>query len=91
MSWIQLGRTIGKMDKSQMDQAEGLIQKGITILDELGVKPWFSMGHLFLAELYTDAGQRLEALESLKKAESMFREMGMDYWLAKTRKVLAEL
>ena len=34
---------------------------------------------------------REEALEHLKKAEAMFQDMGMDYWLGKTRKVLATL
>ena len=49
------------------------------------------MGYLFLVELYTDAGQREKALENLKKAKGMFQEMGMDYWLAKTREVLGKL
>jgi hypothetical protein len=28
-------------------------------------------------------------LETLKKAEAMFHDMGMDYWLGKTQEVLA--
>jgi len=31
------------------------------------------------------------AVDNLKKAEDMFREMGMDYWLVKTRKGLSSL
>jgi hypothetical protein len=30
-------------------------------------------------------------MENMKKAETMFQEMGMDYWLGVTRKVSAEL
>ena len=60
-------------------------------MDELEVKPWFSVGHLFLGEVYADAGHRLKALENLKKAEAMFQEMGMDYWLGRTRKLLESL
>ena len=30
-------------------------------------------------------------LENLKRAEAMFQEMGMDYWLAKTREILEKL
>jgi hypothetical protein len=30
-------------------------------------------------------------METLKKAEPMFQEMEMDYWLAMRRKVLIEL
>jgi hypothetical protein len=40
--------------------------------------------------LYANADQKEKALETLKKAETMFQEMSMDYWLAETRKVLAE-
>jgi hypothetical protein len=41
-----------------------------------------------LEKLYSDGGQKEKALEYLKKAEEMTKEMGMDYWLAKTKEVL---
>jgi hypothetical protein len=62
--------------------------KGIMILDGLGMKPWISMGYFALGELHSNSGQKDKALENLKQAEEMFQEMGMDYWLARTRKVL---
>ena len=88
MSWVQLGRTIGKMESPQLTRAEELIQRGIKILDELGIRPWLSVGNLFLGELYSNAGQKEKGLDNLKKAESMFQGMGMDYWLARTKKAL---
>jgi hypothetical protein len=57
-------------------------------LDEMKIKPWVSQGYLYLGELYADTGKREKALENLKKAEAMFQEMGMDYWLARTKKLL---
>jgi hypothetical protein len=39
----------------------------------------------------TEGFFRFEDLENLKKAETMFREMGMDHWLAKAQKALARL
>jgi hypothetical protein len=30
-------------------------------------------------------------LEHLKKTEALFEKMGMDYWLGKTREVLAKI
>ncbi len=42
-----------------------------------------------MGELYTDSGQKEKALENLTKAEAEFKDMGMDYWLGKTREVLA--
>ncbi len=61
------------------------------ICDELKLKPWSAQGYLFLGELYADKGQSEKALENLKKAERMFREMGMDYWLDKTQEILGTL
>jgi len=73
---------------SQHHKAEEHILKGMKILDELGTKPYYAQGHLFLGELYADGGQKEKALGNLKKAEAMFQEMGMDYWLARTKKLL---
>lgn len=87
-SWIQLGRIVGKMEKSRIDKAEEYILKGMKILDELKIKPVYTLGYSFLGELYAEAGQKEKALENLKKAETMYQEMGMDYWLARTKKLL---
>ena len=74
-----------------MDKAEEYVLQGIKMLDELKLRPFFSQGYLWLGELYADTGHREKALENLKKAEGMFQEMGMDYWLANTREVLGKL
>ena len=57
-------------------------------MEELKVKPYAAQGHLALGELYADMGQKEKALGALKKAQSMFREMDMDYWLRKTQNAL---
>jgi len=85
------GRILGKADRSKVGQAEECILQGIKILDELQIRPYSSQGYLFLGELYADRGQKDEALENLKKAQGMFQNMGMDYWLARTREVLGRL
>ena len=41
-----------------------------------------------LGEFYADTGQRAKAL---KKAEGMFREMGMDYYVRLTQEGLGRL
>ncbi len=88
---IMLGRILGKTGPNQFERAEESILKGINILEELRLKPNFSQGYLYLGEFYTDIGQKEKAQENLKKAERMFQEMGMDYWLAKTDEVLKRL
>jgi tetratricopeptide (TPR) repeat protein len=87
MAQIFLGRILGRMETTQIDKAEEYIFKGMKIADELKLKPAYAQGYLFLGELYGNAGQKEKATENLKKAETMFQEMGMDYWLGTARKV----
>ena len=91
LSRMLLGRILAKSDPSQIDKAEESILKGMNILEELRLKPYCPLGYLFLGEVYADTGQKDKALENLKKSEGMFKEMGMDYWLAKTREMLKRL
>jgi len=88
---IQLGRAYSKADESRRDRAKECILEGIRILDEAGIRPWCSVGYLYLSELYSNIEQREEARETLKKAERMFKEMGMDYWLVKASSLLHQL
>ena len=55
------------------------------------MKPFYSLGYLYLCELYLDAGKKEMAVDNLEKAERMFREMGMDYWLSRAQELLAAL
>jgi class 3 adenylate cyclase/tetratricopeptide (TPR) repeat protein len=91
LSWLQLGRTVGKMEKFHIEKAEEYILQGMKILGELETKPAYAQGCLSLGGLYVEAGQKEKALENLKKAEAMFQEMGMEFWLAQTKKLLETL
>jgi class 3 adenylate cyclase/tetratricopeptide (TPR) repeat protein len=86
-----LGRVFGHGKKPQHVTAEEFILEGIEILDELRLRPWSARGHYFLGELYAHTGQKEKALETLKKAEGMFREMGMDFWLTLAQSSLNSL
>jgi class 3 adenylate cyclase/tetratricopeptide (TPR) repeat protein len=89
LSWLLLGTISGTTGPLEINKAEVCILKGIEICRELRIKASYPLGHLYLGELYLNAGEKEKALENLKKAESMFREMGMDYWLGKAQEVLA--
>jgi class 3 adenylate cyclase len=91
LSWIFLGRILGRTETPQIRKAEECILQGMRLSDELKTQPTSAQGHLFLGELYAHGGQKEKALENLAKAETMFQEMGMDYWLAVTRKISAGL
>ena len=85
-----LGRLLAKAEPGQIEAAEGHIRQGISLLEELGVLPMSGWGYLWLGEVYVEAGRKEEALTNLKKAETMFLEMGMDFWLAKAQEALAK-
>ncbi len=91
MSRFWLGMAIARIDPTQIESAEQQILQGISLLEDLGLPPLFGVGYMFLGEVYAASGRHKEAREQLKKAESLFEKMGMDYWLGKTREVLAKL
>ncbi len=90
-TWTLLGHVLGKKNHPEFKRAEEYIIKGNRILEELKLRSFYSPGYLYLGELYTDMGRRDEALRNLKKAEENFSDMGMDYYLKKTRKALDRL
>ena len=86
-----VGRVIAQAGISESSQAEEHIRQGIRISNEIGAKPWSCVGSLFMGELYGNSGHKDKALESLRMSQTMFNEMGMDYWLRKTQSALEKL
>jgi len=91
MAWIQLGRIIGKMKGSKIEEAEEFILNGLKIMEELEMKPACATGGLVLAELYMTAGRKEKALECLRRSEEMFSRMKMDHLLTRVRSILASI
>jgi class 3 adenylate cyclase/tetratricopeptide (TPR) repeat protein len=89
-SKVLLGRILGRVDISKYREAEANILQGIGELETLKAKPKCAQGYLFLGEFYSNKGHREKALECLRRAQTMFQDMGMEYWLCKTQKVLSE-
>jgi tetratricopeptide (TPR) repeat protein len=88
---IWLGKILSSMQPAEIKQAEDSIQRGISILNELKSKPFLSIGYLFLGEFCKSVGRKDGSFKNLHLAEEMFKEMGMDYWLNKTREALRRL
>jgi tetratricopeptide (TPR) repeat protein len=84
-----LGRVLGQM--GEIDRAEETIRHGMELTNVLKMKPYYILGYYSLGEVYAHAGRTEEALENLKKAETGLQEMGMDYWLGRTRELLQSL
>lgn len=87
MSWILLGRIFCQSEPHQVERNADYILKGIEILQVLKLKAVYSQGYLFLGELYLNGGKLDKAKNNLKSAEGMFQDMGMDYWVARTKEV----
>jgi tetratricopeptide (TPR) repeat protein len=81
---IYLGLIIGRTEFKKSYRAEGLILHGMKTLEERGCRATAAMFGMLSGELYIDIDQKEKALEYLERAESMAKEMEMDYWLKRT-------
>jgi hypothetical protein len=61
------------------------------LASELDMRPLVAHCHLGLGKLYRRTGKRELAQEHLATATTMYREMGMTYWLEKGEAEMAEL
>ena len=61
--------------------AEGYYREALALATELGMRPLVAHCHLGLGKLYRRTGQREQAQEHLTTATTMYREMGMTYWV----------
>jgi hypothetical protein len=65
--------------------------EGINILETLKLKVFATYGYFYLGKIYAETSQREKAVETLKKTEFVFREMGMDYWPLRTQEALEQV
>jgi tetratricopeptide (TPR) repeat protein len=71
--------------------AEGYYREALALADELGMRPLVAHCHLGLGKLYRRTDKREQAQEHLTTAATMYREMGMTYWLEKAEAELMGL
>src|SRR5262249_36150203 len=73
------------------EDAEGYYREALALASELGMRPLVAHCHLGLGKLYQRVGDRAKAEEHLTTATTMYREMGMGFWLEKAEVVLKEV
>ena len=73
----------GRSDPPDVETAIRRYREAATMATELGMRPLAAHCHLGLGKLYRRTGKREQALELLTTATTMYREMGMTYWLEK--------
>jgi tetratricopeptide (TPR) repeat protein len=91
---VLLGYMVEEMTPAIIEEAQHQIRHGISILEDCKLKPLSAFGYLHLGEFLAKAGRKEEAMESLKKAETLYQEMEItpqSYWLTRTRDALKKL
>jgi class 3 adenylate cyclase/tetratricopeptide (TPR) repeat protein len=73
------------------EDAEGYYREALALADELGMRPLIAHCHLGLGKLYRRTDQREQAQEHFTMATTMYRDMGMTYWLEKAEAETREL
>jgi tetratricopeptide (TPR) repeat protein len=76
-----LGDVNARRDPPEVTLAEAHYRSGLALADSLGMRPLIAHCHLGLGKLYLSTGKREQAQEHLATATTMYREMGMTYWL----------
>jgi tetratricopeptide (TPR) repeat protein len=64
------------------------LEEALVLATQLGMRPEAAHCHLELGKLYGRTGQRQEAQEHLGLATTMYREMGMTFWLEKAESAI---
>jgi tetratricopeptide (TPR) repeat protein len=78
-----LGDVASHPDRFDADRGEAHYREALALATPRGMRPLIAHCHLGLGKLYRRTGQREQAQEHLATATTMYREMGMTYWLEK--------
>jgi len=92
-AWVLrlLGEIAAHADPPNVESAEGHYTQALARADELGMRPVRAHCHLGLGKLFHRTGDRPKTAEHLTIAATMYREMGMGFWLEKAEAELGSL
>jgi tetratricopeptide (TPR) repeat protein len=83
-----LGDADAALEPPDSKQAEASYRQALVLAETLGMRPLIAHCHLGLGTLYRRTGDRAKVEEHLTSATAMYREMGMTFWLDKTKATL---
>jgi len=86
-----LGEIASGSDHPERKRAEDHYCSALALGTELGMRPLVAHCHLGLGKLYRRTDKRQQAREHLSTATTMYRDMGMTYWLEKAEAETADL
>jgi class 3 adenylate cyclase/tetratricopeptide (TPR) repeat protein len=76
-----LGDIATHPDRFDAERGEDHYRQALALAEPRGMRPLIAHCHLGLGKLYHRSGRPAEAQEHLETATTMYREMGMTYWL----------
>jgi tetratricopeptide (TPR) repeat protein len=76
-----LGDIAAGLEPPALKHAEQHYRQALGVAEELGMRPLVAHCHLGLGKLYRRTDKREQAEKHLATATTMYREMGMTYWL----------
>jgi Tetratricopeptide repeat len=76
-----LGDIATRPDRVDAESGEAHYRQALALAEPRGMRPLVAHCHLGLGKLYRRTGKREQAHEHLTTATTMYREMGMTYWL----------
>jgi tetratricopeptide (TPR) repeat protein len=84
-AWVLrlLGEIAAHADPPDVEAAQAHYSQALARAEELGMRPLAAHCYFGLANLYRRIGKREPAREHLTTAATMYREMGMTFWLEK--------
>jgi hypothetical protein len=77
-------------EPTDAEDGEKHYTEAMALATELGMRPLVAHCHLGLGKLYRRMGKRQYAQEHLATATTMYREMGMRFWLEQAEAELKE-
>jgi len=86
-----LGEIVRHQPAPNVETAGRHYHDALALVTELGMRPLVAHCHLGLGKLYRRTGKREQAHEHLTTATTMYREMGMTYWLEQAEAELRQL
>ena len=76
-----LGDLATHPDRFDAERGETNYREALALAEPRGMRPLVAHCHLGLSKLYRRTGKREQAQEHLATATTMYRQMGMTYWL----------
>jgi class 3 adenylate cyclase/tetratricopeptide (TPR) repeat protein len=88
--WL-FGELLERLGQGDARAAEAHYDHALALAEPRGMRPLIAHCHVGLAKLHRGAGKRAESDQHLATATSMYRDMGMTYWLKKAEREIKEL